>query len=365
MKVRCNRESLLNAWTVTGAVVPSKPIRPVLTNMKISAGENGLELFATDLDVGVRFSIPDAQVEQPGEVLVPASLMRSILSDAWGEEVEIVSEKDACEVILAESRFQLMGDSVSNYPEMPEFNTDNSFTLSKDAFKRMVELTRFAIAREDTRYALNGIYIELKKNTALMVATDGRRLSRVESKLAKSAKTPATAIVPAIGFDGVMKSFCDDDKEVVLSLSENMLHARTKNAIIFTKLIEGTFPNYEDVVPKNNDKNVVFNSGTFLSHLRQAAKLTSEESRSVVFSFEKDKLTLSSSNPEMGEATINMAVKYDGDQFEIRFNPAYLVDVLRALPDGEVSFEFSESTRPGIITTGKEFIYVVMPVNTN
>ena len=116
---------------------------------------------------------------------------------------------------------------------------------------------------------------------------------------------------------------------------------------------------------KNSNKNVVIDSGMFLKHLRQAAKLTSEESRSVKFSFEKDKLTLSSSNPEMGEATINMSVKYGGEAFEIRFNPAYLVDVLRALPDGEISFEFSEPTRPGVITTGKEFIYVVMPVHTN
>ncbi len=363
MKVRCSREDLLNAWAIAGAVVPPKPIRPVLSHIKVSAGDDGLTLFTTDMNIGVRFLISEATIEEAGEVLIPAALMGSILRDGWGDEVSIISEKDSSEIILAESRFQIMGESADNYPEAPSFDTKSTFTLPRESFSKMVELTRFAVAREDTRYTLNGIYLEIRKNTALMVATDGRRLSRAEAKLAANTKTTGSAIVPVAGLDEVSRCFTDDDKEVVLSLSENMLQAQTKKATVFTKLIEGTFPNYEEVIPKNNDKNALLNAADLLVRLRQAAKLTSEDSRAVKLSFENNKLTMSSSSPEVGEATIEMAIRYSGEKFEIRFNPAYLVDVLRALSSAEISFEFSEPSRPGLISRDKEFTYVLMPVN--
>jgi DNA polymerase-3 subunit beta len=365
MKVKCNLGDLSNAWTIVNALVPSKPVKPVLTHVKLSAKKGGLELYATDMDVGVKYAVLEAVVEEEGEILVPSSLMGGILKDGWGEEVEISSQKDATQVKLAESKFRILSDTVENFPPFPEIDAKNTATLPREAFCRMVELTRFSVAREDTRYALNGIFLEIKKGTARMVSTDGRRLSRVEAKLTKNAKAVGSAIVPVNGFDEVLRCLSADDEEVVLNIGDNMLQAQTKKAIIFTKLIEGTFPNYEEVIPKGYEKKAMLDADGFLLHLRQAAKLTSEESRAVKFSFEKGKLTLSSSSPEMGDATTEMAIKYDGADFEMRFNPTYLFDVLRALPGKEVAFEMSERTKPGILTYEKEFLYVVMPVNVD
>jgi len=365
MKIKCNKDHLSNAWSIATAVVPSKPIRPILSHIKLSAGSDGLELFATDMEIGVRYTVPEAIIEEEGEALIPASLMGSILRDAWGEGVEIIYKDGASDIKLAESSFHILGDSVENFPPVPSFDTRNTFSLSKDALIQMVELTRFSVAREDTRYALNGIFVEMKKGVIRMVSTDGRRLSRAEMKPSKSAKTSGSAIVTVPGFDEIIRCLTEEDEEVVLSLDDNMLHARTKNAQVFAKLIEGTFPNYSEVIPKGHNKKAIFGSEDLLPRLKQAAKITSEESRAVRFSFGKGKLIMSSSSPEMGEATIEMAVKYEGDDIEIRFNPAFLVDVLRALPGKEVSMALSEPAQPCIISCGKEFLYVVMPVNVD
>ncbi len=365
MKIRCNRGYLSNAWTVVGAIVPPKPVRPVLSHIKLCAGKEGLELFATDMDVGVKYTVPEVIVEEEGEALIPASLMGGILKDAWGEDVQIISKKDSSDVILTESTFHILSDSAENFPAVPAFKGEGTFTLPSESFTRMVELTRFATSREDTRYALNGIFIEIEKGSVRMVSTDGRRLSSAEAKLPKGTKATGSAIAPVPGLDEIIRCLSEEDEEVEISLAENMLQARTKRAIVFTKLIEGTFPNYKEVIPKGYDKKVLFNSDDFLLHLRQAARLTSEESRAVKFLFEKGKLTMSSSSPEMGDATIEMAVKYEGEDIEIRFNPAYLVDVMRALPGKEITLELSEHTKPGLITCGEDFLYVAMPVNVD
>ncbi|MFH1549673.1 MAG: DNA polymerase III subunit beta [Planctomycetota bacterium] len=365
MKIRCNREYLSSAWTTVNAVVPPKPIRPVLSQIKLCASKDNLELYATDMDMGVKYTVPEAIIEEKGEALIPASLMGGILKDAWGEEVQIISKKDSSDVILPDSTFHILSDSVENYPGFPEFNGKNTFTLPGESFARMVELTRFAISREDTRYALNGIFIELKKGSVKMVSTDGRRLSCADTKLPKGVKTTGSAIAPVPGLDEIIRCFSEEEENVEISLSENMLQAKTKRATVFTKLIEGTFPNYEEVIPKGYEKKVLFDSDALLLRLRQAARLTSEESRAVKFSFKKGKLTMSSSSPEMGDATIEMAVKYEGEDIEIRFNPAYLVDVMRALPGKEITLELRESTKPGLITCGKDFLYVAMPVNVD
>lgn len=350
-------------WSIAQGVVPAKPTRPILANIKVVADKNGLELQATDLDIGIRLRVKDAEVVEEGSAVVPAALLGSLLRDSWSEKVEIYTEENLVHVIMQNSKFKIHGDDPEHFPELPNFNEENLFSIPKASFLQMARLTAFATAQEDTRYALNGVLLSVKGKNACMVATDGRRLSYAKCKIATAVKKDVNAIVHTKGLAEIERALREDDDAVNIVVDDNRLFSKSKTATVFTKLIEGTFPNYDEVIPTDNNKQATIKREELLAGLRQSAKMTSEESRAVRLLFEKDKLTLSSSSPESGDATIEVPVQYGGDAFEIRFNPSFLTDVLRAIAVEEINMEFKEKSSPGLVKVGKDFVYVVMPIN--
>jgi len=363
MKIQCNRGVLSDFWSVAQGVVPSRPTRPILANIKIAATKEGVELQATDLDIGIRLSVPGAEVAEAGGAMIPAALFGSILRDSWAEKVELTTEENLVHVIMQNSRFKIHGDDPEHFPEVPSFNEDNTFSIPKASFLQMVRLTSFATAQEDTRYALNGVLLAVKGKNAGMVATDGRRLAYAKCKINTAAKKDISAIIHTKGLQEIERSLREDDDAVNITVDDNRLFAKSKTATVFTKLIEGTFPNYEEVIPTDADKKVAIKREELLAGLRQSAKMTSEESRAVRLLLENGKLTLSSSSPEAGDAVIEVPAQYSGDAFEIRFNPSFLTDALRAIAVEEINMEFKERSSPGIIRVGKDFVYIVMPIN--
>lgn len=363
MKIHCTRANLSDSWSVVQGVIPTRPTRPILANIKISAGKTGVELQATDMDIGIRMKIEGAEVIEEGSAVVPAALFGSILRDSWAEDVEISTEDSLVHLIMKNSRFKIHGDDPEHFPELPEFDEKDLVKIPKASFLEMVHLTSFATAHEDTRYALHGVLVSLKGKTAAMVATDGRRLSYAKCKIPVAGNKEINAIVPPKGLQEIERALREEDDAIEITVDNNRLFAKSKAATIFTKLIEGTFPNYEEVIPADNDKKVTAKKEELLACLRQAAKMTAEESRAVRMAFEKDRLTLSSSSPEAGDAVIEAAVQYDGAPLEMRFNPSFLTDVLKAIAAEEISMEFKEKTSPGVVRAGKDFTYVVMPIN--
>jgi DNA polymerase-3 subunit beta len=354
---------LSDFWSVAQGVVPSRPTRPILANIKVAASKEGVELQATDLDIGIRLRVSGAEVLEDGGAVIPAALFGSILRDSWAEKVELSTEENLIHVILQNSRFKIHGDDPEHFPEVPTFREDDMFSIPKSAFLQMARLTSFATAQEDTRYALNGVLLNVKGKNVGMVATDGRRLSYAKCKINAAVKKDISAIVHTKGLTEIERSLREDDDAVNIVVDDNRLFAKSKTATVFTKLIEGTFPNYEEVVPTDNDKKVTIKREELLAGLRQSAKMTSEESRAVRLSLENDKLTLTSSSPESGDAVIEVPAQYAGDAFEIRFNPSFLTDALKAIAVEEVTMEFKERSSPGVIKVGKDFVYVVMPIN--
>jgi DNA polymerase-3 subunit beta len=363
MKVICNRGVLSDFWSVAQGVVPSRPTRPILANIKISASKTGVELQASDMDIGIRLQVGGAEVIEEGSAVIPAALFGSILRDSWADKVELSTEENLVHVTMQTSRFKIHGDDPEHFPEQPTFNEDNMFSVPKASFLQMVRLTSFATAQEDTRYALNGVLLSVKGKNAGMVATDGRRLAYAKCKISTAAKKDVSAIVHVKGLQEIERSLREDDDAVHIAVDDNRLFAKSKTATVFTKLIEGTFPNYEEVIPTDADKKVNIKREELLAGLRQSAKMTSEESRAVRLLLENDKLTLSSSSPEAGDAIIEVPAQYGGEAFEIRFNPSFLTDALKAIAVEEVSMEVKERSSPGIIRVGKDFAYVVMPIN--
>lgn len=366
MKVICNRGALLEALMVTGNAVASRTPKPVLQCVKLTAADDRLTIAATDLEVAIRYSDPQVQIEQPGEALLPADKFRDIVRESVDDTLSIEVEKDNAHIKGQDSHFKIFTQPVSDFPPVPDFEGEADFELPGGQLKALIGQTLFAAAKESTRYAFNGVLVVAKGKKISLVSTDGRRLAMANGDLASSGKLGkdgARAIVPSKALQLVDKLIDDPEEKVGFQIRENQVIFHTSSATLTSNLVEGQFPPYEDVIPKDTDKKMTAGTADFLSAIRRAALLTTEESKGVRMSFGKKGLVLTSRSPESGEATINFACKYEGADVEIGFNPTFLTEALRVVDNDEVSFELTAPNRPGLLKGGASFLYVIMPVN--
>jgi DNA polymerase-3 subunit beta len=337
--------------------------RPILRNLRMFADESGLQLTATNLDAGARARVENVNVMEPGQALAPASVLTQILREVRAEMVDIQSEDTALKLTAGRSQFRLVGDDPEQFPNVSEFLSEGTQNLPGRDLAGMIEMTTFATASEATRYSLNGVLVVFQPGVAEFVATDGRRMAVVRKKISGLRPMGDGAIVPTEAMGLIQRLLGGGDEEVGVVLSESEVTVQSAKALVTTRLVEGHFPPYQDVVPRDADKKITLQVAALLSALRQARILTSEESRAVRMHFSADKLVLRGSAAETGEATVEVDISYGYPELEIGFNPVLLEDALRRLPvDGEVSLELSEPARPAVLRFGEEFTYVVMPV---
>ena len=391
MKVICERPALPNPLnTVSGAVAGRSP-RPQLTCVKLVAAKNAgvgeLSLSATDGEISLKFKLSQVDVHQPGEALIPADKLRQIVSAEENEPtLTIEMEQEICHIRGADAHFKVFGYPPADFPPIPDFAQVVSgaagtkakavFSQSAGALDAVVMKTLFATARENSRYAINGVLLKREGKRIEMVATDGRRLAlcrgTVQSIGGDKDSKPVSCIVPTKALGQLQKLVRDPDEPVQIAVTDNQVFfsfgsdKTPGRAVLSSNLVEGTFPPYEDVIPRDQDKKIVFDRDVLVSAVRRAALLTNEESRGVKLSFsgKKKQMELSSRAPEMGEAQINVDVaSYEGDDVEIGFNPAFITDALKVMNDPQVIMELKAHNKPGLIKSGTEFVYVVMPVN--
>ena len=232
--------------------------------------------------------------------------------------------------------------------------------------KQLIGQTLFAAAKESSRYAFNGVLLMAKGKKVNLISTDGRRLAQANGELTSSGKMDKEgikAIIPAKALTLIDKLVDDPQEMVGFQVTESQVIAHTASATLTSTLLEGQFPPYEDVIPKDCDKKMTASTADLLSAIRRASLLTTEESKGVRLHFSKKGLVLTSRSPEAGEATINFACKYEGSDMEIGFNPQFLVDALRVVDSDEVTLELTAPNRPGLLKGGANFLYVIMPVN--
>jgi DNA polymerase III subunit beta len=368
MKVICNRGALLEALTVAGNVVAARTPKPVLLCVKLTAEDNSLTLAATDLEVAIRYTDNQVQIEQAGEVLVPADKLRDIVRESVDDTLAIEVAGDMAHIRGQDSHFKIYTQKVSEFPNVPGFEGEAAFQIVGGTLKQLIGQTLFAAARESSRYAFNGVLLNVKGKRAHFVATDGRRLAQANGDLVsggggKSDKEGIKTIVPAKALNLIDKLADDPEEAVGFQITETQIIVKTSSATLTSSLVEGQFPPYEDVIPKDCDKKMTASTADFLSAIRRASLLTTEESKGVRLQFSKKGLVLTSRSPESGEATINFPCKYEGADIEIGFNPQFLVDALRVVPTDEISLELTAPNRPGLLKGGPNFLYVIMPVN--
>jgi DNA polymerase-3 subunit beta len=282
------------------------------------------------------------------------------------DTLSIALKDDRAVIKGQDSEFKIFTQPASEFPPVPDFEGEADFEVAGGHLKQLINQTLFAAAKESTRYAFNGVLVVAKGKKISLISTDGRRLAQANGDLANSeklSKDGVKAIVPTKALQLVDKLIDDPEEAVGFQMRENQVIVHTQNATLTSNLVEGQFPPYEDVIPKDADKKMSASTADFLSAIRRAALLTTEESKGVRMNFSKNGLKLTSRSPEAGEAEVNFACKFEGGDVEIGFNPNFLTEALRVVDTDEISLELTAANRPGLLRGGQNFLYVIMPVN--
>ena len=366
MKVICDRGALVEALNLVTGVVNVRTPKPVLACVKLTAEGTTLTLTATDGDTDLTLATARVEVQEPGVALVPVDKLTAIVRESIDATLTLSVEQDVATITGQDSRFKVFGFPAGDFPSVGTFSGDADFEVQAGDLHRLIALTIFATARENSRYAINGVLFEREGNKLAVVATDGHRLAlaRGSCKATKGDGKTAQAIVPTKALNLLLRLFSDGEQVVRVKIADSHMLFATDDATLSSKLVEGNFPPYKDVIPKDQDRKATLATDVLISALRRAALLTNEESRGVRLAFSGEGVTLTSRAPEMGEAEVNAAVaEYAGEPIDIGFNPAYLLDALKVIDEDKVTLEMKAANKPSILKTTNNFLYVVMPVN--
>ncbi len=368
MQVTTDRKGILEAASLVQGIVPSRTSRPILQNFLITTKDNHIVFQATDMEVGISLAVEKAEVKESGSAVVPAAKVVEILSRVLDEKIELYTEDQALHIKTSRGNFKVFGDKPEDFPSMEECDWKDAAEMEGETLAEMVRKVVFAAATERTRYALNGVYFVIKKGEAEFVATDGKRLARIVRPVVSKGEHEGV-IVPTkfVNFLEKVSLAAGEGGHapVKILIKENSIFASTTNAVLTSRLIDGHFPDYEAVMPASCENVLSIDVKDLQQAVIEGALLGDRESQAVRFSFEDNKLHLSSRSPDVGEAKVVLDVKYEGGDLEMAFNPDYLRDVLRALGGGEVKFKFKDSSSAAVIDPGHKYLYIVMPVSVS
>lgn len=366
MKVTFNRSALAEALGLMTSVVPSRTPKPILKCVRIAVAGKEMRICATNLEIGLEYVLSEVDIERDGEVVVEAERLAAIVRESIEDVLVLESADTTCEIRGADSHFTVYGQDPKQFPKVPSFGSDAAdMTITLDQLQSGIEQCLFATAKESSRYAINGVLWETTGKKLLLVATDGRRLARCKVDLQQAPKGDAEQkiIVPAKTM-ALVEKLGHREKEIVsVKFVENQVLLSCANVVISSNLVEGNFPKYEDIIPTDYDKKLTLSTEAALSGVRRASLLTSEDSKGVKLALTADRLVFSGSSPEAGAAEVSMPVEYAGEDISIGFNPQFLVDALRVIRTPEFQMELGQADRPGLIKSGNEFLYVLMPIN--
>jgi DNA polymerase III subunit beta len=367
MKLNCDRAVLQSAFQVVGAVVPSRTPKPILQNSKLIVSPGEAVLIATDQEVGIRYLVSDVVAEGSGEILLPTSRMSAILRELRDEKVSLELVDEALWVRSGQSEFRLPVMNPAEFPSVAPIDQREFLLIPGKVLKEMIRRTLFATDPESTRYALGGILLETTPNRLGLVATDSRRLALVHAPCTvegAQAARPSPPVVPAKAMSLIERSVPDTDEPVKISLQPNEVAIQSSQFTIYSRLLEGRFPKYQDVIPASAPHSVELVAGPFHTAVRQAQIVTSEESRGVDFNFTAGSLILKSQAADVGESRVELPISYSGDELTITFDPRFVADFLKVLgPETQVKLELTSSEDAAVLRTSDGYTYVIMPLS--
>lgn len=361
MKFNTTKDVLLKGIQNTQNAINAKSSLPILANILIEAENENTVLTATDLDIGITTTIP-IKADITGSVTIPAKKFFDIIKELPESEILIsVKKNNLVNIECQNCAFKIMGLPKDEFPQLPEFKDKDSITLPQKNLKKMLAMTNFASSRDESRYVLNGVLFIIKPSCVKLAATDGRRLAVAEYKIQLPKTQERKAIIPTKTVNELLRML-GDEGEVVVSFGENQVSFNVGSTKIISRLIEGEFPNYEAVVPKESKDKLVLSKEVFLSALKRVALFTNQESMAVKLDLTKDKVVLSKSTRDIGEVREELTADYKGKEMSIGFNPDFIIDVLKVIDRDNAEFEIVDSEKPGVLRCGDEYVYVVLPM---
>lgn len=368
MKIKINRESFFKVFQIAAAVAPARSPKTILQNVRMDCTNDTCVLTATDTEVGVRLGVSGPEISTPGSCVIPVARMSSILRESTDDTLEIDASPEKTLITGTNSRFELQAQNPDEFPTVASFDETDYFEVSGKVFRELIKRTLFATDSESSRYALGGVLLEFDESTVTAVGTDGRRLAKMEGVLKQvgSPKPGPTTIVPSRAMQLMERILPDGDEDVVqLSARANDLLVKDKNGEFYTRLVEGRFPKWRDVLPKREESNRIdIPVGPMYRAIRQAAIVASEESRGIDFTFKDGSLVLSNSTAEIGQSRIEMPVPFESDELTITLDHRYVSDFLKVLqPEEMFTLDVENGEAAAYCQTGDNYGYVIMPLS--
>jgi DNA polymerase-3 subunit beta len=371
MKFKINRDHFSNGLQQVLNVVGSKATMPILSNVLIEAEKDNISLTTTNLDLGIRCKIK-AEVKETGSVTLPVKRLATIVRELPNVDVSLDSSPNhQVKLTSGGSQFRIMGIGKDEFPPLPDFGEDKSFSLEQSELVSMLKSVAYAQSADETRYILNGVYLNFRDGKLSLVATDGRRLALISKELEFPATNSGSIILPAKTVGELLRLL---DKGAKMKISFNERRAAfqiatekdtsglVENIYLFSKVVEGNYPNYQQVIPKETHQRIKLERELFLQCVHRAALVCSEKSNSVKIKLTSNLLEITAASPDFGESHEAMAISYSGPDLQVAFNPQFILDPLRALTKDEVFFELKDEVSPGVFKTLESFICVIMPV---
>ena len=366
MRFTISREKLQEGLAAVTAAVPAKTTLPVLSNLLVETTERGIRLSATDLDIAVSTEV-SADVETPGSITIPAKKLSEIARELPPSPVKVsASGEQRVTIECGRSRFKLLGLPRDEFPSFPTVRFNESWRVKSGELQKLISHVAFAVSTEESRPILNGVLWELREDRMRMVATNGHRLSKMELPVESSSAPPGDLIVPPKALEQIKRLFpADEDLEI--ARGENHLGFRSPFTSVFTRLVEGPYPNYEQVIPKDNDRFCLCDKAALTSALKRMSVIASDQTHRIKMSFNTGMLKFSVTTPDLGEASDELPVNYNGDQLDIGFNATYLLEILRYMPTEQVRLTFKAPERAATIEPEgwddpAKYLCLVMPL---
>ncbi len=361
MKLSVSKEKLLAGLQTVQNVVSTRTTLPILSTVLLEAADGQLRLTTTDLDVGMRGAI-EASIEKPGAATLPARRLFTIVRELPSAEILVeVDSKSVASIRCGPSYFKILGLPEEEFPPLPKFDGAKTFTIRQKDLKDGLRKTSYAISTDETRYVLNGILFSFKDNKLTLVATDGRRLALVDIELEFPRSHEVDIILPTKAVTELAR-LVSDEGDIKMSVTDNQVAFEVDGTLLVSKLIEGNYPNYRQVIPPEAKERITLERESFLNTVHRVSLLSSEKSNSVKLVFSKNNIDIIATTPEVGEARESLPVSYKGRDFSIAFNPEFLMAPLRALPTDEVFLDLIDEMSPGVIKVQSPFLYVLMPM---
>lgn len=366
MKFTISREKLQEGLQAVTAAVPAKTTLPVLANLLVETTDRGIRFSATDLDIAVSTEV-SADVETPGAITIPAKKLSEIARELPPSPVKIAaSGEQRVTLECGRSKFKLLGLPRDEFPSFPSVRFNDSWRVKSGELQKLISHTAFAVSTEESRPILNGVLWELREERMRMVATNGHRLAKMEMPVEASSAPPGDLIVPPKALEQIRRLF-PAEEELEIARGDNHLGFRSPFTSVFTRLVEGPYPNYEQVIPKDNDRYAIADKASLTQALKRMSVIASDQTHRIKMSFNTGMLKFSVTTPDLGEASDELPVNYTGDQLDIGFNATYLLEILRFMPTEQVRLTFKAPERAATIEPEgwddpAKYLCLVMPL---